>query len=155
MATLRLQLAGGEELRQIALLLRKMNEPEVGRIFRRQLRGHVVAIQRDVRATIMAIPSDGDDHRSVSGGNITPLRVRLARCVRVTSRTTAEGGTGAGKVVQVAVWMDVHRMPRGQFSLPITEEGLKIWRHPTFGGVPWVVQSPHPLLLPCSSCSCR
>ena len=138
--------SGGPSLREIALRLRAMNEPEVGRIFRRNLRTPVASMRRDIRLRIMAIKPGKHTrwYRDPVG-----LRVRLARCVRVTSRTTAEGGTGVGKVTTVAVFMDVERMPPGQYALPLTEEGIKVWRHPVFGHRDnWVGQEPNPYFYP-------
>lgn len=124
---------GGAQLRRIAYLLTKMDEPEVGRIFRAQLREPMVSMRREVKARILSIPTHGTKH--------TGLRGRIANTVRYSSRTT-------GRAATVAIWVDVHKMPDGQYSLPIGMEGLKVWRHPTFGGDPWVTQEPHAYFYP-------
>ncbi len=137
--TLRLTLTPGQgpSLNRIARKLRAMNEPEVAKIFRRRLRDPVAHMREEIRIKIMAIPT----HDGHSG-----LRVRLARCVRVASRTT-------GREATVAVYMDPRRMPDGQLALPLTMEGIKVWRHPVFAtGSPetwrWVTQEPHPYFYP-------
>ncbi len=137
---------GAPTLREIALRLRAMNERETGRIFRRNLRIPVAGMRRDIRLRIMSIPSTAPHTRYYR--DPIGLRLRLIKCVRVTSRTTSEGGTGAGRLTEVSVYMDVSRMPPGQYALPRAEEGLKRWRHPVFGQPPWVTQSPNPFFYP-------
>jgi hypothetical protein len=123
----------GADLRVIAAELRSMDDARVGRIFRARLRNYGNPVMRSIRARILAIPTHGAKH--------TGLRLRLAGCLRISSRTT-------GKNTGLVIWMDVTRMPAGQYSLPSGMEGKKVWAHPVFGKPPWVVQGPHPYFYP-------
>ena len=91
-------------------------------------------LSKDVTARIMSIPATSGYH---SG-----LRLRLVGCLRTIDDVN-------GDESYVSLFMDVHRMPSGQYALPITMEGLKRWRHPVFGDRQvWVTQSPHPYFYP-------
>ena len=125
-------------LEQFALAFRGMDNRRILSIYRRQLRVHQSGIRREVRAAIFAIPSK-------KSGSPEPLRVRLARCVKVFSDVTGAEAT-------VGVYMAVDQMPPGERSLPLYEEGVSKrgqWRHPVFGDRDiWASQAAHPYFFP-------
>ena len=133
---LSIQHVGGPSLPEVAAALRSMDNRRVGGIYRRALRPHFRGLQREIRASIMAIPSK-------KSGSPEPLRLRLVKCVRVASWV---GGPETG----VMVFMDVSRMPQGERALPLYEEGSKApWRHPVWGNRDiWVSQRANPYFHP-------
>lgn len=121
--------ATGTDLRKVSRELRRMNDAELKKRFRSELRKAAAPMVPAVRASIAAIPAKGP--RS------TGLRQRLQRATRLSVKTV-----GRGASVQVLV--DSKRMPDGEKALPKDMEGLQRWRHPTFGHEPWKTQEPHP-----------
>jgi len=127
----------GKDLQQISRELRRMDNREVTKRFRRELRAAAQPLVPAARRAALDIPVNG-----TSGS--TGLRKRLARSVRLIVRTT---GRNAG----VAILADPARMPAGQKALPAYMEGTKQpFRHPVFGRTddPWEVQEAHPWFYP-------
>ena len=130
-------LAHGKDLARISRELRHMDEREVLRRFRRELRATAAPMVPAVRASIAAIPVKG------TGGS-TGLRRRLQRAARLIVRTS-------GRSAMVRVLVDPKRMPDGQKALPQYMEGAgghTRWRHPVFGRDPWVQQPSHAYFFP-------
>lgn len=126
-----IRLRHGRDLARISRELRRMNDRELKRRFRRELRAAAAPMVPAVRASIAAIPVKG-----TSGS--TGLRKRLQRATRLAVRTT-------GRSAMVRILVDPKRLPSGQKALAEEMEGTKRWRHPVFGdrGV-WVTQQSHP-----------
>jgi len=127
--TIRLQ--GGNDLRRISGELRRMDDREVTKRFRKELRAAAAPLVPRVRSSIRSIPS---------GRGYTPdgLRGSLARATRLEVKTT-------GKQAGVAIRVDGRKMPSHMRSLPSMVEGKKRWRHPVYGNREnWVTQTPHP-----------
>ena len=121
----------GEELRRISAALRQMDNPELKKRFRKELRAVAKPLVPLVRNSIRNIPSK---HSYAPDG----LRAQVAKAVRVEVRTV-------GKDANVAIRVDGRKMPAHMRSLPSMLEGKKRWRHPVFGnGVVWVTQTSRP-----------
>lgn len=115
-----------DDLRRISRELRRMDNKEVTKRFRKELRAAVTPLVPVVRASIRSIPS-----RTGDGS----LRAAMSRAVRVEVRTT---GRDAGAAIRV----DGRKMPAHMKSLPSMVEGRKRWRHPVFGHRDRWVQQP-------------
>lgn len=125
-----IELRGSGELRRIATALRQIDNPELKKRFRRELRAAAQPLVPVVKASIWRIPS-----KTGSG----QLRTEMVRATRVESRTT-------GRHAGVAIRVDGRKMPPGKRRLPSYMEGSrKPWRHPVFGNREvWVTQKPNP-----------
>lgn len=140
--SIRLQDSG--DLRRISRELRRMDNPEIKKRFRKELRAAARPLVPAVRASIRSIPSK----RSYSSDG---LRARMSRATRLEVKTT---GRSAG----VAIRVDGRKMPSGQKRLPALMEGEGVqrgrrvdtrWRHPVFGNREvWVQQASHPYFFP-------
>lgn len=122
----------GNDLRRITRELRKMNQKEILKRFRKELRAVAVPLVPVVRTSIKNIPSK----RAFAA---TGLRGQLSRATRVEIKT-------AGRSAGVAIRVDGRKMPTHMKALPAYMEGRKKpWRHPVFGHDVWVAQQPpHP-----------
>lgn len=110
----------GRDLQEISRELRAMNDKEVTKRFRREMRAVAAPFVPAVRASIAGIPVKG-------AAGSTGLRRRLQKAARISVKTV-------GKNAMVAVLVDPARMPDGQKALPAYMEGTKPrWRHPVFG----------------------
>lgn len=126
-----LQMRTGDDLRRLSLALRRMDDAEVKKRFRKELRAVAQPYVPLVRNSIKSIPSK----RPYSAEG---LRGRLSKATRVEVRTV---GRDAG----VAIRVDGRKMPSKMKALPKGMEGTKRWRHPVFGNREvWVTQRPHP-----------
>lgn len=126
-----LNLRGGEDLRRISRELRRMDNPELKKRFRRELRKAAQPMIPLVRNSIRSIPSKRVYQQD-------GLRGRLAKATRLEVRTV-------GKNASVAIRVDGRKMPSHQKALPRAMEGTKRWRHPVFGDRnAWVDQPDHP-----------
>ena len=134
------RLRHGKDLARISRELRRMDDAEIKRRFRRELRAAGAPMVPAVRASIAAIPVKG-----TSGS--TGLRRRLQRATRLMVRTS-------GRQAGVRVIVDPKRMPDHQKSLPQMMEGVRPWRHPVYprggdrAGWTWVPQEPHAYFFP-------
>lgn len=135
------ELKHGKDLKRISAELRKMDDREVLKRFRRELRAAAAPMVPAVRASIANIPVKG-----TSGS--TGLRQRLQKATRLEMRT-------AGRMAGIRIRVDGRKMPEGQGSLPSMMEGLKPWRHPVYAraGTPrttwtWTGQDPHAYFYP-------
>lgn len=126
-----IELRTGQDLRRISTALRRMDNKEVAKRFRKELRAAATPLIPVVRASIRNIPSS----RGYSAGG---LRGQMVRATRVEVRTV---GRDAGAAIRV----DGRKMPAHTKSLPSMVEGKKRWRHPVFGHRDrWVGQPSHP-----------
>lgn len=117
------------DLRRITRELRRMDNKEITKRFRKELRAAAKPLVPVVRASIQSIPS-----RTGDGS----LRAAMSRAVRVEVKTT-------GRQAGVAIRVDGRKMPAHMKSLPSMVEGKKRWRHPVFGNRDvWVQQPSHP-----------
>jgi hypothetical protein len=127
--TIRLQDSG--DLRRISRELRRMDNPEIKKRFRKELRAAARPLIPKVRAAIREIPSS----REYSP---TGLRGAMSKATKLEVKT-------AGRQAGVAIRVDGRKMPSHMRSLPSMAEGKKRWRHPVFGNRNvWVTQTPHP-----------
>jgi hypothetical protein len=127
----------GADLRVIAKQLRRMDNKEITRRFRNELRAVAKPLVPVVKRAALDIPVKG-----TSGS--TGLRKRLSKSVHLTVRTT-------GKRAGVNIRADAKRMPSGQGALPAYSEGTKSpWRHPVYGNpdIPWAEQDATPWFYP-------
>ena len=125
-----IEIRTGEELRRISTALRRMDNPEIKKRFRKELRAAAAPLVPRVRASIANIPS-----RTGDGS----LRAAMSKAVKLEVRTV---GRDAG----VAIRVDGRKMPSGMRSVQAYMEGKKKpWRHPVWGNREvWVRQDPHP-----------
>lgn len=128
--------SSGADLRVISKQLRRMNNREITRRFRTELRAAAKPLVPVVKQAALDIPVKG-----TSGS--TGLRKRLSKSVHMNVRTT-------GRKAGVSIQADAKRMPNGQKALPAYMEGTKErWRHPVFGNDDnWVMQDAHPWFYP-------
>lgn len=125
----------GTDLAAVSRKLRKMDDKEIAKRFRKELRATAAPMVPAVRKSIDAIPVKG-----TSGS--TGLRRRLKKAVTLRVRT-------AGRNAQVSILMSTAKMPAGEKSLPAMMEGTKRWRHPVFGNEDvWVSQPSHAFFFP-------
>ncbi|MCM1972332.1 hypothetical protein [Streptomyces sp. G1] len=124
------EVRGGEELARISRALRQMDNPEVVKRFRKELREAAKPLVPEVRASIQAIPS-----RTGKG----VLRAEMSKATRIEVRT-------GGRDANVSIRVDGRKMPSQKRSLQAYMEGTKRpWRHPVFGNREvWVKQDPKP-----------
>jgi hypothetical protein len=121
----------GKDLATISRELRKMNDKEVLRRFRTDLRTAAAPLVPAVRASIRTIPSS----RAYSAKG---LRGQMARATNIQVKTV-------GKQASVIIRVDGRKMPARAKALQSYMEGVKPrWRHPVFGHDVWVQQPPHP-----------
>lgn len=121
----------GVELRRISAQLRRMDNKELTKRFRKELRAVAKPLVPIVRQSIRSIPSK-------RGYTPDGLRAQMAKAVRVEVRTT-------GKDANVSIRVDGRKMPAHMKSLPSMAEGKKRWRHPVFGNREvWVTQASRP-----------
>lgn len=126
-----IRLQGGEELRRVSRELRRMDNPEIKKRFRKELRAAARPLVPKVRESIRAIPS-------ARGYSPDGLRGALSKATRLEVKT-------AGRQAGVAIRVDGRKMPSHMKSLPSMVEGKKRWRHPVFGNRDtWVSQPRHP-----------
>lgn len=108
-----------------------MDNREIKKRFRKELRAAARPLVPKVRASIRSIPSS----RSYSPNG---LRGALSKATRLEVKT-------AGRYAGVAIRVDGRKMPSHMKSLPSMVEGKKRWRHPVFGNREvWVNQPKHP-----------
>lgn len=122
----------GKDLRRISLELRRMDDREVLKRFRRELRATAAPLVPAVRASIAAIP--------VKGPKSTGLRKRLQKATQLQMKTV-------GRQAGIRILVNPAKMPSGQKALPQYMEGAEghtRWRHPVYGHDVWVTQEPHP-----------
>ncbi len=125
------ELRGGKDIKRVAAELRRMDDKEILKRFRKELRAAAAPMVPAVRASIAAIPVKGT---SGSSG----LRGSLQRATRLMLRT-------GGKMAGIRVLVDPKKMPEHEMSLPQMMEGVKPWKHPVYGNrEAWVKQDPHP-----------
>jgi hypothetical protein len=120
----------GGDLRRISRELRKMDQKEILKRFRKDLRAAAAPLIPAVRTSIRAIPSK----RAYSA---TGLRGRLSRATTLEVKT-------AGARANVKIIVTGRKMPDHQKALPAYMEGKrKPWRHPVYGNKNnWVQQQP-------------
>ncbi|MEW2300280.1 hypothetical protein AB0958_09895 [Streptomyces sp. NPDC006655] len=120
----------GRDLKRISRELRAMDDKEIKKRFRKELRAAAAPMVPAVRAAIRQIPSK-------RGYSADGLRARMAAATKLEVRTV-------GKDAGVRIRVDGRKMPDKQKALQSYMEGLKRWRHPVFGSDVWVQQKPHP-----------
>ena len=126
-----IRLQDGGDLRRISRELRRMDDKEVKKRFRKELRAAAKPLVPKVRASIRGIPSK-------RGYSPDGLRGALSKATKLEVKTT-------GKQAGVAIRVDGRKMPSHMKSLPSMVEGKKRWRHPVFGNRNvWVNQPKHP-----------
>jgi hypothetical protein len=119
------------DLRRISRELRGMDDKELKKKFRRELRKAAAPLVPKVRASIRSTPSK--QAYSPAG-----LRGALSKATRLEVKTT-------GRQAGVAIRVDGRKMPAHMKSLPSMVEGKKRWRHPVFGNRNnWVNQPSEP-----------
>lgn len=119
------------DLRRVSRELRRMDDREIKKRFRKELRAAARPLVPKVRAAIRQIPSS-------RGYSPNGLRGALSKATRLEVKT-------AGKQAGVAIRVDGRKMPSHMRSLPSMVEGKKRWRHPVFGNREvWVDQPKHP-----------
>lgn len=121
----------GKDLAQIGRELRKMDDKQIGKRFRKELRAAAAPLVPAVRANIRALPSK----RSYTARG---LRGQMSRATSLQVKT-------AGRQASVVIRVDGRKMAAGARSLQAYMEGTKSpWRHPVYGHDVWVRQEPHP-----------
>ncbi|MEV6737874.1 hypothetical protein AB0N14_13465 [Streptomyces sp. NPDC051104] len=126
-----IRLQDGGDLRRISRELRRMDDKEVKKRFRTELRAAAKPLVPKVRAAIRQIPSK-------RGYSPDGLRGALSKATKLEVKTT-------GKQAGVAIRVDGRKMPSHMKSLPSMVEGKKRFRHPVFGNRNvWVTQTSHP-----------
>ncbi|WP_432169050.1 hypothetical protein [Streptomyces sp. 1222.5] len=126
-----IELRGSGDLRRISRELRRMDDQELKKRFRKELRAAAAPLVPRVRQSIRSIPS---------GRGYTPdgLRGALSKAVKLEVKT-------AGRQAGVAIRVDGRKMPSHMKSLPSMVEGKKRWRHPVYGRRDvWVNQPTQP-----------
>lgn len=124
-------LRGGDELRRVSRELRRMDNPEIKKRFRKELRAAATPLVPKVRQAIRSIPSN-------RGYSADGLRGAMSKATRLEVKTV-------GRQAGVAIRVDGRKMPSHMKSLPSMAEGKKRWRHPVYGNrANWVTQTPHP-----------
>ncbi|MFK0173417.1 hypothetical protein ACIQU5_32005 [Streptomyces sp. NPDC090306] len=121
----------GGDLQRISRELRKIDDKELKKRFRQQLRATAAPLVPVVRASIRSTPSSRP---------YTPagLRGRLSKATRIEVKTV-------GRDAQVSIRVDGRKMPAHQKALPKGMEGKKRWRHPVYGHRGnWVTQPARP-----------
>lgn len=126
------QVKHGRDLTRISRELRKMDDRELLKRFRKELRAAARPLVPAVRASIRSIPSS----RPYTAGG---LRGQMSRATGLEVKTT-------GKQASVIIRVDGRKMPVKAKALQAYMEGTKPkWRHPVFGHLnTWVQQPAHP-----------
>jgi hypothetical protein len=126
------ELRSGRDLARITRELRRMDDKEMLKRFRKELRQAAKPLVPAVRKSIRQIPSS----RPYSAAG---LRGQLSRATKLEVKTS---GRQAAAVIRV----DGRKMPPKAKTLQAFMEGTKPrWRHPVFGNRAVVVQQPpHP-----------
>lgn len=123
------RLRHGRDLTRIVRELKQMDDREVLKRFRKELRGAARPLVPIVRASIRAIPSS----RPYTADG---LRGQLSRATTLEVKTV---GRQASAVIRV----DGRKMPNRAKSVQAYMEGTKPrWRHPVFGNREVWVQQP-------------
>ncbi|CAG6392777.1 hypothetical protein NMG29_06660 [Streptomyces cocklensis] len=127
-----MELKHGRDLTRISRELRKMDDRELLKRFRRELRAAAKPLVPAVRASIRQIPSS----RPYTAAG---LRGQMARATGLEVKTT-------GRQAAVIIRVDGRKMPVKAKALQAYMEGTKPkWRHPVFGNRNvYVQQQPHP-----------
>ncbi|MFI6560400.1 hypothetical protein [Streptomyces sp. NPDC050534] len=125
-----IELRRSGDLQRVSRELRGMDNPELKKRFRKELRAAAAPLVPRVRSAIRNVPSN-------RGYSPAGLRGALSRATRLELKT-------AGRQAGVAIRVDGRKMPSHMKSLPSMVEGKKRWRHPVFGHDVWVNQTPHP-----------
>jgi hypothetical protein len=119
------------DLRRVTRELRRMDDKELKKRFRKELRAAAAPLVPKVRQSIRSIPSS-------RGYSPAGLRGALSKAVKLEVKT-------AGRQAGVALRVDGRKMPNHMKSLPSMVEGKKRWRHPVFGNKDvWVNQTSEP-----------
>jgi hypothetical protein len=126
------RLRHGKDLAQISRELRRMNDKEMLKRFRKELRVAASPLVPAVRASIAAIPST----RPYSSDG---LRGQMSRATGLQVKTV-------GKQASVVIRVDGRKMPNHSRAVQSYMEGVKSpWRHPVYGNREvWVRQEPNP-----------
>lgn len=126
------RLRHGGDLTRIVRELRAMDDKQVLKRFRKELRTASRPLVPAVRASIRQIPSKRP-YRADG------LRGQMSRATGVQVKTT-------GKQASVIIRVDGRKMPPKAKAIQSYMEGLKKpWRHPVYGNREvWVQQEPHP-----------
>lgn len=141
-----LRAVGAEDFRALGKRFRKAaNGADVRKGLTKRLQAELKTVTADVQAAVMAVDSKG-----VRGGG------RRSRERASTRKRTPRGGHGlrasvsravksrvkySGITVGARLRVDGSAMPADQRKLPKYLASPKGWRHPTFGGDPWVRQT--------------
>lgn len=122
----------GKDLAQISRELRKMDDKELLKRFRKELRVAAAPLVPAVRASIRATPSK----RAYSADG---LRGQMSRATTLQVKTV-------GKQASVVIRVDGRKMPNRSKAVQSYMEGVKSpWRHPVYGNREvWVKQDPNP-----------
>lgn len=125
-------LRGGRDLTRVVRELKAMDDKEILKRFRRELRAAGKPLVPAVRASIRKIPSK----RPYSADG---LRAKLSKATGIEVKTV-------GRQAGVAIRVDGRKMPNRSRSVQAYMEGVKSpWRHPVFGNTEvWVRQEPQP-----------
>jgi hypothetical protein len=126
------QVKHGRDLARISRELRRMDNREMLKRFRKELRTAARPLVPAVRASIRQIPSS----RPYTAAG---LRGQMSRATGLEVKTV-------GKQASVIIRVDGRKMPPGAKAVQAYMEGTKArWRHPVFGHPnTWVQQDPHP-----------
>lgn len=127
-----LQLRSGRDLSRITRELRGMDDKEVLKRFRKELRTAAKPLVPAIRASIRKLPSSRP--YSTQG-----LRGQMSKATTLQVKTT-------GKQASVILRVDGRKMPVNAGSVPAYMEGTKTrWRHPVYGRrTVWVEQPAQP-----------
>ena len=126
------ELRRGRDLTRIVRELRAMDDKEVLKRFRKELRQAAKPLVPAVRASIRQIPSKRP-YRADG------LRGQMSRATGLQIKTT-------GKQASAVIRVDGRKMPNRAKAVQSYMEGVKPrWRHPVYGRrTVWVQQEPHP-----------
>lgn len=120
----------GKDLAQISRELRKMDNKELSKRFRKELRAAAAPLVPAVRASIRGIPSK----RAYSADG---LRGQMSRATTLQVKTV-------GRQASVILRVDGRKMPPNKAIQSYVEGKKSPWRHPVFGHDVWVKQDPNP-----------
>lgn len=121
----------GKDLKYIARELRRMNDKELLKRFRKDLRASAAPLVPAVRRSIRAIPSK-------RGYSASGLRGQMSRATNLQVKTV-------GKQASVIIRVDGRKMPAKAKAVQSYMEGVKPrWRHPVYGHNWYVQQPPSP-----------
>lgn len=128
-----IELRHGRDLARVTRELRRMDDKELLKRFRRELRSAARPLVPAVRASIRQIPSK----RPYTAAG---LRGQMSRATALEVKTT-------GRQAAIIIRVDGRKMPAGMRSVQSYMEGERPyhrWRHPVFGHDVWVQQKPNP-----------